>query len=64
MTPAKLRKMQYTCVIERPELQSHMLDSLASLNTPVINGARVKTYEEHDHGVRVSLESGEELEGP
>ena len=62
-TPAKTRNMQYTCVIERPDLQELCLEACQSVGAKVQNGARVKSYEETENGVEVLLESGETIVG-
>jgi zeaxanthin epoxidase len=59
-TPAKVRGMQYTCVVERPELQEILLDGIQDR---VKNGAAVKGYKTHDQGVTAVLEDGTTVEG-
>jgi len=61
--PAESRNMDYTGVIERPDLQNIYLQSLPE--GVVRNGDGVIGYEQNPsgHGVRVKMESGETLEG-
>jgi len=59
-TPAEVRNMQYTCVVERPDLQQILLDSIKD---HVKNGSAVKTYKAHENGVTATLEDGTTIEG-
>jgi zeaxanthin epoxidase len=61
-SPAEVRSMPYTGVIDRPDLQEIYLSSLPK-NT-VRNGDGVESYEQLDNGrVRVTLNSGATMEG-
>jgi len=69
MTPAKVRDMPYTCVIERPDLQSILLEGCDGCVpgaehtcVQVRNSATLERYEQSDAGVKVHLEGGETLE--
>jgi len=62
-TPAKNRKMQYTCVIERPKLQEHFLGALGRHGTPVMHGCGVDSFQQHENGVTVQLADGSTVEG-
>ena len=60
-TPAKVRNMPYTCVIDRPDLQETLL---SRINHNVRNGAAISSYEyEKDGTVTAVLESGERVHG-
>ena len=61
--PAIERKMPFTGVIERPDLQGIYLDALPK--GMVENGDGVKTYtaNSNGYGVKAILESGKEIEG-
>uniref|UniRef100_A0A7S1B702 FAD-binding domain-containing protein n=1 Tax=Corethron hystrix TaxID=216773 RepID=A0A7S1B702_9STRA len=63
--PAKARGMTYTGVIDRPDLQQIMLDSIRSQDPDgVRNGNAVVDYRtQQDGSVAVSLEDGSVLEG-
>merc|ERR1712127_313306 len=62
-SPAEVRNMPYTGVIERPDLQQIYLDSIPK--GVVRNGDGVVRYETNPkgHGVRAILESGATVEG-
>jgi len=62
-SPAKIRNMPYTGVIERPDLQNIYLESLPK--GIVRNGDKVVGYERNPkgHGVRVKMNSGAAIEG-
>jgi zeaxanthin epoxidase len=58
-TPAEVRDMQYTCVVDRSELQSILLKRIQG---KVSNGNPLKTYKAHENGVTAHLEDGSEME--
>lgn len=61
-SPAEVRSMPYTGVIDRPDLQEIYLSALPK-NT-VRNGDGVKSYEQMENGrVKVTLNSGATMEG-
>jgi len=64
-TPAEDRNMPYTGVIERPDLQQIMLDSIRSADPDgVRNGNGVTDYTRRDDGtVAVTLDDGSLVEG-
>lgn len=60
-TPAKVRGMQYTCVVERPDLQEILLERVQD---SVNNSARVVKYEHKDDGsVDIELGDGSHVQG-
>jgi zeaxanthin epoxidase len=59
-TPAEVRNMQYTCVVERPDLQQILLDSIKD---HVKNGSGVTGYKAHENGVTATLDDGTTCEG-
>jgi len=58
-TPAEVRDMQYTCVVDRSELQSILL---RRIQDKVFNGNPIESYNAHEHGVTAHLEDGSEME--
>jgi zeaxanthin epoxidase len=58
-TPAEVRDMQYTCVVDRSELQNILLKNIQD---KVSNGAGIESYKTHDRGVTAQLADGSELE--
>jgi zeaxanthin epoxidase len=58
-TPAEVRNMQYTCVVDRSELQSILL---RRIQDKVMNGNPVESYKTHERGVTALLEDGSEME--
>jgi zeaxanthin epoxidase len=62
-SPAEARKMPYTGVIDRPDLQNIYLESIPK--GIVLNGDGVVGYErnKNGHGVQAFLESGKTVEG-
>lgn len=59
-TPAEVRGMPFTCVIDRPDLQEILL---SRIKDNVNNGKEVATYEVEGHGVSVKLADGEVIHG-
>jgi zeaxanthin epoxidase len=62
-TPAEVRNMPYTGVIERPDLQQIYLDKLPE--SVVQNGDGIESYEtnENGYGVKAIMSSGKTVEG-
>jgi len=58
-TPAEVRDMQYTCVVDRSELQSILL---RGIQDKVFNGSGIESYKAHERGVTALLEDGSEME--
>merc|ERR1719446_264434 len=59
-SPAKARKMPYTCVVDRPDLQECLLEKT---RPHVRNGAQITSYKSEGHGVSVSLKDGSTVHG-
>lgn len=59
-TPAKVRNMPYTCVVDRPDLQDVLMKRVSS---NVRNGAGVESYRQEAGGVIATLQNGEEVRG-
>lgn len=59
-TPAAMREMPYTCVVERPDLQQILLDRLAP--GVVNNGAAVKHYVQENGALKITMENGDLLQ--
>jgi len=58
-TPAEVRDMQYTCVVDRSELQNTLLKRIQD---KVQNGSPIKSYNAHERGVTATLDDGTEME--
>ena len=58
-TPAEVRDMQYTCVVDRSELQNALLKRIQD---KVQNGSPIKSYNAHERGVTATLDDGTEME--
>lgn len=59
-SPAKARKMPYTCVVDRPDLQNALLEKV---RPNVVNGAQIVSYKPEGAGVKVALKDGSSLHG-
>merc|ERR1719446_831863 len=59
-SPAKARKMPYTCVMDRPDLQECLLEKT---RPHVRNDAQITSYKSEGHGVSVSLKDGSTVHG-
>ena len=59
-SPAKARKMPYTCVVDRPDLQECLLEKT---RPHVRNDAQITSYKSEGHGVSVSLKDGSTVHG-
>ncbi len=59
-TPAQVRSMPYTCVVDRPDLQAALLKRV---QPNVRNGAAVTSYTRGPRGVTATLDDGSTVEG-
>jgi len=59
-TPAEIRGMPFTCVVDRPDLQNILL---SRTKEHVRNGAGVASYVHDGNGVLATLEGGETVRG-
>lgn len=59
-TPAAVRGMPFTCVVDRPDLQDALLERV---DHNMVYGAAIASYENTAHGVTATLQDGRKIDG-